>query len=237
MMSAPPSKRELGLRGVDDAGQHQGHRAAASDNCISPQASTFSLNERQRIAPGVGFGLRRGHRRDPRMIGRLPAGGVGRGRVSGERQRLAAAAAPVDRAPLAGAAGLAHPFRSAKSPEGRIIAPDLGKRAVAHVPEFEARDRLGRVARQRLAGRRDVDRDPSPAARAGFWIARVIVGHDHVDDERPLEPLARLLDQRDRLHRLLFRRHQRGAVQERPAIVLRMGDFEPASAERRSKDR
>src|SRR5208282_3412323 len=148
-----------------------------------------------------------------------------------ERQRLAAAAAPVDLAPLAGAAGLAHPFGAAEGAEGRAVAPDLAERMLPHVPEFEPRDRLRRVAGQRLAGRRDVDREPAPAARAGFWIAGVIIGHDHVDDEPAFEFQPRLLDQRDRRLRLLARRHQRGAVRERPAIVLRVGDFEPARAE------
>ena len=36
---------------------------------------------------------------------------------------------------------------------------------------------------------------------------------------------------RDRLLGLLARRHQRGAVGERPAVVLRVRHFEPARAE------
>ena len=46
----------------------------------------------------------------------------------------------------------------------------------------------------------------------------------------PFRPLARrlygLVDHVD----LLFRRHQRGAVGERPAVILRMRHFEPARA-------
>ena len=87
------------------------------------------------------------------------------------------------------------------------------------------------MARQRLARGRDIDRHPPPAAGAGLGIAGVIVGDHHVDDEPALETLARILDQRDRFHDLRFRRHQGGAVGERPAVILRVGDFEPARAE------
>ena len=137
------------------------------------------------------------------MIGRLVAGGIGVAGVPGQRQRLAAAAAPVDLAPVARAAGLAHPFRAAEGLEGGVRAPDVAKRMIAHVPEFEARNGLGGVARQRLAGRRDIDRDPPPAARARLRIAGVIVGDHHVDDQLALEARPRLLHQRDRFFDLL----------------------------------
>ena len=105
------------------------------------------------------------------------------------------------------------------------------ERMIAHVPEFEARNGLGGVAGQRLAGRRHIDRDPPPTAGAGLGIARVIVGDHHVDDQLALEANARRLDERDRFLDLFPRRHQRGAVGERPAVILGMRDFEPARAE------
>src|SRR5271165_3743680 len=91
-------------------------------------------------------GLGLGYRRDRGVMRRLPAGGIGRRGVAGERQRLTAAAAPVDLAPVARAAGLLHPVRAAKGVEGGARAPDVAKRSVADVPEFEAWNRLGRMA-------------------------------------------------------------------------------------------
>src|SRR5205085_1872621 len=75
--------------------------------------------------PGAGFGFGLRQRGDACVMGGFVAGRVGRRGVAGERQRLAAAAAPVDLAPLARAAGLLHPIRAAKGAEGRAVAPDL----------------------------------------------------------------------------------------------------------------
>src|SRR3546814_20558602 len=72
---------------------------------------------------------------------RQRAGGVGRGSVARERERLTAAAAPVDLAPLARPARLRHPVRAAIAHEGRRPAPRSDNRRVGNewVGQWEAR--------------------------------------------------------------------------------------------------
>src|SRR6185437_7180337 len=110
---------------------------------FSPMASGlgfFRLVRPKAERAVAGFGFRERRRDDALVIGRFVAGGVGVARVAGQRHRLAAAAAPVDLAPLARTAGLAHPVRAAEGREGGVQAPDVGERMIAHVPEFEARN-------------------------------------------------------------------------------------------------
>ena len=71
---------------------------------------------------------------------------------------------------------------------------------------------------------------PQPA-RARLGVTGVIVGDHHVDDQLALEARPRLFHERNRSFDLLPRRHQRGAIGERPAVILGVGDFEPARAE------
>src|SRR5882762_5513323 len=85
--------------------------------------------------PAVDEGWRRVVRRRDRL-GQAPALGrevtdrVGGRRVAGQREGLAAAAAPIYLAALARAAGLEHPIGPAEPVEGVGFAPDLGQ---AHV--------------------------------------------------------------------------------------------------------
>src|SRR3546814_7582016 len=99
-----------------------------------------------------------------------------------QREGLAAAAAPIDLAALAGAAGLRHPGGAAVGLEGRRVQPDLAQALVADAVEGERGDRFRGVAGQHLAGRRDVEELAAPAAHAGLRPPRVVVGHHVVDD-------------------------------------------------------
>jgi hypothetical protein len=139
------------------------------------------------------FRHRHRHRRDAFVMGRLVAGGIGVARVSCQSQRLASASAPIDLAAVARTAGFWHPIGAAERLEGGVRVPDVAERMIAHVPEIEAWDRLGRVARERLAGRRHIDGDPTPTAGARLRIARVIIGDHQVDDQFALKALARRL--------------------------------------------
>src|ERR1700681_1594274 len=71
-------------------------------------------------------------------------GGVG---GACERKSLAAPAAEIDVAALAALARLGQEAGAAECIEGGILLPDLTQRMVLDGPEFEARDRLGGVAR------------------------------------------------------------------------------------------
>ena len=92
--------------------------------------------------------------------------------------------------------------------------------------------RLRGVAGQRLARWRDVQRPLGPAAHAGLRIARVIVGDHMVDDDDAGIGFAQRLDLGDRRCRLRLGRHQGGAIDEAPAVILRMRDLDAPGAER-----
>ena len=157
---------------------------------------------------------------------------VGRAGVTGERERLAAAAAEIDLAPRTACARLLHPGGSAEGIEGRRIRPDVGQRVLAHRLEFKTGNRLGSVAGQHLARRRHVQRAPPPTADAWLRKPRVIVGHDRVDDDLAVMPVAQFLDRRGGALNLLGARHQSCPVLQCPAVILHVRDLDPARAER-----
>ena len=74
--------------------------------------------DERRIVVGGKVG---GHRGEPGVQRRFLADRVGRRGVAGKRHRLAAAAAEVDLAPLAAAAGLLHPVGAAERLERRPV--------------------------------------------------------------------------------------------------------------------
>ena len=182
---------------------------------------------------GARLGLGGGERLDARVMGRLVAG-----RDRSPRRRRSAPAPGSGSRPSRSRAGRRSGRARASSPcRGRRWKAGLSRQISASEWSRTFQNSrpgidLRRMAGQSLAGRRDVDRDPAPAARAGLGIARVIVGHDHVDDELAFEPSAAPPRRaRSPPSRLVARRHQRGAVRERPAVILRVRDFEPARAE------
>src|SRR5438552_1501292 len=93
---------------------------------------------------------------------------IGVGSVAGEREGLAAAATEDDRLPGTGAAWLLHPRVTPERLEGRRLVPDPLDRVLAHARQLQRWDRIGAVARQRLAVRRHHDVIASPPAVARF---------------------------------------------------------------------
>src|SRR5882762_2525149 len=61
---------------------------------------------------------------------------------------------------------------------------------------------------------------PAPSAHAGFGVARVVVGNDRVDANLARGALLSFGDDEQRLINLLASGHQRGAVLQRPPVVL-----------------
>src|SRR5580704_9319327 len=142
-------------------------------------ANTVAWRNRLNSHPPVGVGrvvLHSRQRGDILVAWREMADRVGRAGVTGERERLAAAAAEIDLAPRTACARLLHPGGSAEGIEGRRIRPDVGERVLAYRPEFKTGNGLGRVAGQHLARRCHVQRAPPPAADAWLRKPRVIVG-------------------------------------------------------------
>ena len=183
-------------------------------SCISGSASwlhscgplsrpRYSWNQGSTPDDGVTCGGRRRERRSAPP--RVPRPGHGRERgdtpgrlrgVAGEREGLAAAAAEIELATRAARARLLHPRGAAERIEGRRVRPDIGERMLAHVPEFKAGNRLGRVAGQHLARRRHVERAPAPAADARLGIAGIVVRHHRVDDDAAVVTRAQVLHRR-----------------------------------------
>src|SRR5918994_1486028 len=75
------------------------------------------------VGRGFGRGLGAGDGEHRLVQGRELAGGIRGGRVAGQRQRLAAAAAEVDLLQCAGAAGLRQPSRAPEALEGGALLP------------------------------------------------------------------------------------------------------------------
>src|SRR5690606_21743347 len=115
-------------------------------------------------------------------------------RIARKRHRLAAAAAEIDMAPLAAAAGFLHPVLAAEGLEGRPVLPDVTKRPVPYPLETERGDRLRRMAGEHGAVGGDIEPGRAPAAHAGLRELRVMIGGHIVDDEDALQPLARCED-------------------------------------------
>ena len=101
----------------------------------------------------------------------------------------------------------------------------------AHGFEIEASDGFRRMARQNLAGRRNVEELPAPAAHAFLRAQRIVVRHHVVDGENAFQPDLGLLDDTTGLLDLLQRRHQGRAVLQRPTVILHVGNFEPIGIE------
>ena len=177
---------------------------------------------------GLAFGLLE----DLLVHRRQRAGRIGVAGIAGQRKGLAAAAAEIDFPEFAALARLRHPAGAAIAVEGFGVLPDPGDRMVgAHRFEFEPGDAFGGMAGQDLAGGRDVEELPAPAAHAFLRPQRVIIRHHIVDGEHAFQPLPRFLDDAAGLLDLRQRRHQRGAVLQRPAVILHIGDFEPVGIE------
>src|SRR6478609_7490010 len=170
--------------------------AAASASGIIPGFQSAAGEVAVEEAAGLALGLALGLLEDGLVQRRERTGRIGVGGIAGQRKSLAAAAAEIDLAEFAGLARLLHPAGAAIAVEGLGVLPDPGDRMVgAHRLEVEPGDALGGMAGQHLAGRRDVEKLPAPAAHAFLRPQRVIVGNDVVDRQPALELLARLLDE------------------------------------------
>ena len=76
------------------------------------------------------------------------------------------------------------------------------------------------------------DRRPHPPAQASFGVAREIVRHNRVDNDDAVVAFPQSFDTTTRTFDLLSGWHQLRTVRNRPAVILNMGNFDPAGAER-----
>ncbi len=155
-------------------------------------------------------------------------GGAG---IAGQCKGLAAAAAEIDFASRAAQAGLLHPVGAAKGFEGRRVCPDISKCVFANRPEFQTGDRFGGMARQHFAARCHIERTPPPAAHTRFGQPGMVIWHHSIDDDLAVMLAPQFLDGCGRAPDLLLRRHQGRAILQRPAVILRVRDLDPAGAE------
>ena len=90
---------------------------------------------------------------------------------------MAAAAAEVDGAAVAGFAGSLHPVFAAEFLEGFVRTVQISRRLlVFHIGELQAGNDFCGVAGECFAVWRDQHQFAAPAAHAGFRIFRVVVG-------------------------------------------------------------
>src|ERR1700738_650504 len=106
------------------------------------------------------------------------ADGVGGGGVSGDEQGLAAAAAEVDFAAVAGATWLLHPVFAPEFLKGSGRIPDFAQAAVLHIVERQSRNNFCGVTGKRIAFGGDEHKLACPAAHARFGKTCVIIGDD-----------------------------------------------------------
>src|SRR5690606_41315090 len=100
------------------------------------------------------------------MQGRLVAGGVGRGGVAGNGQRLTTASPPIDFPSLATAAELRHPVGASEGVEGGTVVPDVRQPVVLNIPELQPRKGCRCVTRQYLTRRRYIHGLTAPGGHA-----------------------------------------------------------------------
>jgi len=160
------------------------------------------------------------------------AGRIGVAGIAGQGKGLAATTAEINFLEFAAAARLRHPAGAAVAVEGFGVLPDPGDRMIgAHRFEFEPGDALGGVAGQDLAGRRDIEELPAPAAHAISSAAAHNNPAPHIDRQNAFQPRLGFFDDPAGFLDLLQGRHQRGAVLQRPAVILHIGDLEPVGIE------
>jgi len=140
---------------------------------------------------------------------------ISRARVAGHA-KPAAAAAEIGLPPLATGAWFGEKIRAAEGVRQRAD-PDVGQRMITHVPDSRP-EWIGRMARQHLADGVTLSERPAPAADAGLDRRRDSPARPRRSRSCPV-----LLAQRFDLggRRATARgSDQRGAVLQRPAVIL-----------------
>src|SRR5438093_13621461 len=95
-----------------------------------------------------------------------------------------------------------------------------------------AGNQLTRGTWKNLSRRRHVERASAPTSYARLWIAGSVVRHHGIDDDTAVMTRAQLVHRRRRALDLLARRHQRGPVPQRPAVILHVRNLDAARAKR-----
>ena len=145
----------------------------------------------------------------------LRTGRIGETGIAEHGERLAAAAAEVDLAPVARPARFRHPRRAAIGVERFGRFPDLAQRSVAHVLERQRRDGGSRRTWEHRAVRRDRHERVAPAVHARFRKFLEVVRKD-VDDFHLLASV-----------RALPRRPPRRGEPARASASARRGSYRP----------
>src|SRR5579859_5550835 len=156
--------------------------------------------------------------------------GVGGGGIAGEEQGLAAAAAEILGATVAGFAGFLHPVFATKLFKGFGHFPDLAQAAVLHVFKLQSGNDLCGVAGKSFASGCDEHEFAPPAAHAGLGIFGVIVRYDVLDTNFSGEALLRALEEINRSLELLAVGQETVAIGESPAVILHVGEFDASGA-------
>src|SRR6266576_3386287 len=93
---------------------------------------------------------------------------------------------------------------------------------------MQARNDLGRMARERVAAGRDEHQLLSPSTHAGLGKFRVVVGHNEFYLDFATQTFLRAFQKIDGAIELLARRKKILAVGKGPAVILHVREFDPA---------
>lgn len=199
----------------------------------SKLARGFRVAENQRLGDlPMAYGFSQLERVvDQSMLCRLGAHRVGGAGIAGQHEGLAAAAAVVLFLVFAGAAGFRQPGGAAKAVEQVGLVPDGGQILLADIGEFEAGQHARRVAGQGEAVGRHREKDFAPAVHAFLRAAFLVIRGNEENLHFFAQARPPLLGDGFGVAQLFGRGHQRVAIQEAPAVVLGIGQFQVFGAE------
>jgi len=156
--------------------------------------------------------------------------GISRRRISGKKERLAAAAAEVLFAAIAGFARRLHPGLPAKFLKRRGLFPNLPQRTVLYIFKVHAGNDLRSVAGKRAAIRGDEHEFAPPATHAGLGKFRVVIGNDKFNANFAFEAFLRFLEEFDGTCELFACGEKVSAIGKSPAVILNVRKFHSTRA-------
>lgn len=164
--------------------------------------------------------------RDIAMAFRLGTDRIGCRSISGQREGLTTAAAKILFLFIATAAGFLHPVIAPVFVEGVAALPDLFNAVVGDVGVGDAGQAAGSVAGECSAVGTDGQKHRAPAIHASLGPLFEIVGHHEQDFHLVADAAAVIIDYGFGLLDLFTGRHQMGAIDHAPAVVLGVRQFQ-----------
>lgn len=162
---------------------------------------------------------------DKGTLRRERADGIGGGGISCEEKGLAAAAAEILGAAVAGFAGFVHPVFTAEFLKCFAGFPDFLYGFFFHIVEAQAGNDAGGVAGHGGAAWSDEDYFTCPTAHARLGKFRVVIRDNIFDFDFAAEAFLGLFEEVERVHELFASGKKLVAIGEGPAVILHVSKF------------